>query len=253
MTRTLSFVASLFATLPIFFVSLAHAESPTGWEVGVGFERYTWKETASTIAIEPKESGNRLAIHVGWTPLKYDGNPYFAYVGKIYGGTVNYDTATIGGAIPVSTTTNYVGMVNEVKGMLPIGVIELVTGLGYDFWSRSIADGITNTGTFVQGYTENWEILFTRFGIAANIFETVNFAVGIKYTLQNNESGWGISGHPGQSSSPYADVSFRVKPNLKLAAYLDTYNFQESKVTSSGIYQPKSKMTALGVKAIWNF
>ncbi len=142
------------------FSTAALSATPSGWQVGVGFEAYTWEETITGSAFKPKENGSRIALHLGWAPSSESGNPYFAYIGKIYGGTVDYSTITIGGGVPSPTSSSYVGMVNELRGVIPTGSLALITGLGYDYWNRSIGDGSTATGAFVQGYTEEYGILF---------------------------------------------------------------------------------------------
>lgn len=230
----------------------AYADSGKGWQFGVGAEKYTWKEYISGIAITPKESGDRIAIFLGWSPTDISGKPYLTYVGKIYGGSVNYDTATIVGTVPTQTSSNYFGMINEARGFIPTNYFDVVVGLGYDYWTRSLADGVTSTGTFVQGYTETYDIVFMRLGLSANIGSAFGLAGGVKRTLINNESALTGTMHPGTSTTPYLEASYKLAPNIHVAAYYDAYRFSQSPVSGTGFYQPKSNMDALGIKFTWS-
>lgn len=224
------------------------------WNFGIGIEQYRWKETIEGVAITPKENGSRLALFLDWSPPEKSGK-YFSYHGKIYTGTVPYDTASLTTLTPVTTTTDYFGMLNEVRGVFPTNVLDVVVGLGYDFWSRTISDGATATGTVVPGYTENWGILFARFGMSANLTESFNIAAGLKRTITNREevNTMGITGvgHPGTSTSPYLDLAYKFDDGFSLGAYYDSWRFGKSPMHSSTVYQPKSNMDLFGIKAIW--
>jgi len=251
----LPYIALLNSLFFSVFSTAALSDTPAGWQVGVGLEAYTWEETIAGSAFKPKEKGSRMALHFGWKSAVKTGNPYFAYLGKIYGGTVDYNTITIGGGVPSPTTTDYSGMVNEIRGVVPSGIMSVVTGLGYDSWSRSLGDTSTATGAFVQGYTERYDILFMRLGLSANIVDRMEISGGVKRTIKNDETlpyGLGTV-HPGTSTSPYLEMSYKVGSNFDLAAYYDGWLFGQSRTSGAGLYQPASKMTAFGVKAAWLF
>jgi hypothetical protein len=248
----------LYAFTLSIFSDLAYADSNGIWQLGVGAENYTWKESPQGSATNPKESGNRLVLNIGWKPANTSSDPYLTYAGKIYGGTVNYDTSTIATNTPVQTSTDYFGMRNEAIGVVPAKIIDLVAGLGYDYWSRSIADGSFvsgNTLYSVQGYTETYSILFLRLGVSMKLFDSVELSGGIKHTLQNTESS-GLAGgdlHPGSSTSPYLEANYKITQSLSVSGYYDSWRFGQSAANSSGYYQPKSSMAAIGILAIWSF
>ncbi len=227
---------------------------PLGLQVGVGIEAFSWEETITGVAVNPKEQGGRAALNLGWKQDKDIGTPYLAYQGKIYGGTVDYTTTTMTG-IPSPTSTDYAGMVNELRGVIPAGIMSATVGLGYDFWSRSIGNTVTSGGLFVQGYTEKFDIFFLRLGLSANLLDKVEIAGGIKSTLSNSEELPYNLGtiHPGSSMSPYWDVTYRYSSNFNLAAYYDSWRFSESRVSGTGFYQPASRMSVIGAKAAWLF
>lgn len=226
--------------------SVAHA----GWQVGGGLESYTWKETVPGLAITPKESGTRYALSVNWTQDK-DSGLLFGYAGKLYTGSVNYSTATMGGT-PVSTTTSYGGMSNEARMIYRSGNLDYVGGLGLDSWNR----GINGVG----GYTEKYGIWFLRLGLEYKASEALRFGGGLKSTINNTEKVdlFGATITPGQSNSLYADISYQFAPQWSVAGYYDSWRFSQSAWTATNtpgvlVMQPKSDMDALGVKVMYAF
>jgi hypothetical protein len=238
------------ATIPL----AALADPLAGWQMGVGVEAFAWEETVAGVTPSPREQGARMTLNLSWKQEREAGAPYFAYVGKVYGGTVDYRTQTMSG-IPSPTSTDYVGMVNEVRGIIPAGIVSGVIGGGYDSWSRSIANTVTSGGLYVQGYTEKFDIFFLRLGLAATLRDKVEISAGIKNTLRNSEELPYSLGtiHPGTSVSPYLDIGYHHSSNFGVAAYFDSWRFGESTVSGTGFYQPASRMSVLGVRAGWTF
>ncbi len=240
---------ALARLLLLLCAAAAHAEG-SGWNFGVGMEHYQWKEYPIGTTIVPAENGDRLALFLGWKPDVAQGTPYVSYVAKIYGGTVNYHTATMISNIPVQTTTDYLGMTNEARGFIPATQsLAVVIGLGYDYWRRAFADSSAGTGIIVQGYSENWSSLFLRLGASFDVANGVIIAGGLKHTLQNTiETGFFGTLHPSSSTTPYLEGSYQVDQHASVALYYDSYRFAQSAVNAQSFYQPKSNMDTLGVK-----
>lgn len=242
--------------LPFSFPCMADSVSFTGAKMGIGIEKYTWTEHPLGTAVTPKESGDRLAIFLGWKPRNTGSDPYVTYVGKIYLGTVDYNTFTIGTNLPVQTTTDYLGMSNEARAYVPIKFLNIVAGLGYDYWNRTIADGVTSTAVPVLalGYTETYGVMYLRLGVSAEIRHVVSLSGGIKHTVfATEELGSFGTLHPGTSNSPYGEVTYHMGQHSSIAAYYDSYRFSKSATNSLGAYQPKSNMNAVGIKYVyWN-
>jgi hypothetical protein len=235
--------------------SLSFAGSFDNFNFGIGLEDYTWTEQAN-LAIQPKERGNRLAIFIDYANVKKD-DYYFAYAGKIYGGTVDYDSCTLGTCSPTITSSDYIGMYNEVKLIAPTTYVNGIASFGFDYWTRNINNGlIQSLGISSAGYTEQYNIFYAKLGADVKIGSKVNILLGIKQTLQNNEQIINSSLpaiHPGSSTSPYLEASYIVATDMALGVYYDTYNFKGGNPNSLGYFQPASKMQAIGTKLTWLF
>lgn len=220
--------------------------------MGVGVEEYEWKEIIRDLP-SPKEHGIRRALYVAWTSQKTS-YPYFAYIGKIYDGTVSYRTFTTTG-IAVATKTDYSGMSNEARAIFPSRIVSIVGGLGYEFWSRKMADGATATNFRIPGYAEKYDISFLRLGLSANASASLELSFGFKQAIKNSMTTSLKLGtfHPGARASPYFDAEYRVNPRVNVAAYYDSWRFGKSQVNADGSYQPRSRMDAIGIRSVWHF
>jgi hypothetical protein len=251
---TIRRLLTLCFVFPLSFPCLADSGSFSGAKMGIGIERYTWTEHPPGVAGTPKETGDRLAIFLGWKPHNIGSDPYVTYVGKIYLGTVDYNTFTMVGNIPVQTTTDYLGMMNEARAFVPIKFLNIVAGLGYDYWNRVIADGLTSTLVPVSGNTETYGVMYLRLGVSADIKHIVALSGGIKHTIFATEDVGSFGTlHPGTSNSPYGEVTYNMGQHSSISAYFDSYRFTQSAANSLGFYQPKSDMNAVGIKFdYWN-
>jgi hypothetical protein len=223
--------------------------------LGVSIEDYTWSEHING-AVQPKEHGNRLALFLDYANTK-TGEYYFAYAGKIYGGTVPYDTCTMGACTPTVTTSDYLGMYNEVKLVVPSSYVNGIYALGFDYWTRNINNGYAPAiNATVLGYTEQYNVFYVKVGANVKIGSKANVVLGMKQTLQNNEQilNSNIPGiHPGSSTTPYLEANFIVAEDLAIGLYYDGYNFAGGNPNAQALLQPASKMQAIGTKLTWLF
>lgn len=246
------FVALTLGLAAGVFCPVTCADTLRGWHVGVAVEEYSWKEFISGFP-SPKEHGSRRALFLSWNSPKTTA-PYFGYIGKVYDGIVDYDTFTTTG-IALATTTDYSGMLNEARAVFPSRLMSIVGGLGYEFWSRKMADGATATNLRIPGYAEKYDISFLRLGLSASASESLELSFGFKQAIKNSMTTSLKLGsfHLGTGASPYFDAEYRVTPRVNVAAYYDSWRFGKSQVNADGSYQPRSRMDAIGIRSVWHF
>ncbi|MES1981923.1 MAG: hypothetical protein V4443_05535 [Pseudomonadota bacterium] len=241
------------------------------WDIGGGAEMYSWVEITSAAGEtrKPKELGFRKAFSFNWEQDDVR-DVMLGYRGKVYLGTVNYDTyiqmnGSPNDGDPVSTTTQYLGMTHEgqmtYRSSFGSYRLDYVGAAGWDWWKRTI------------GYSqvEDYSILFVRGGIA---FDQPargsgwHGGGGLKYPFFTREDSHldaqGFNSNPiltpGKDISFYAEISYRISKQLDVVGYYDSWRFSKSNVVissnSSGsfhIWQPESSMDAIGLKAMFSF
>jgi hypothetical protein len=233
--------------------SLSFAGSLDNFNFGIGIEDYIWTQQANP-AIQPKEHGNRLAIFIDYANAKKD-DYYFAYAGKIYGGTVDSNHCTTGNCPLMKTSSDYVGMCNEVKLIIPSTNVDGIASFGYDYWTVTMNQGfIPSPDTSITFSTVQFDIFYAKFGANLKIGSKANIVIGLKQTLQNNAHISNIPEiHPGSSTSPYLEANYIVLTDMSWGAYYDSYNFRGSNPNSLGYSLPATKMQTVGTKLTWIF
>lgn len=251
--------AATFIASAIFSTSVNAA-----WDTGVSLEHYSWKEDITDPAQTLKESGPRYAIHLNWTK-NGDQGFLFGYRGKIYFGRVDYDTFTQLTNTPVKTNTQYSGTAHEGQLIYRSDAgnykLDYVGGLGWDYWRRTVdSDQI-----------EDYSILYLRGGL--NLDQPGRRAGfhgggGLKYPFWTAEDAHLKSqGYysnpiitPGKNISLYAELGYRINNHFDVIGYYDSWRFNKSNIVTStdnmgtwSIWQPKSSMDALGLRAMYSF
>src|SRR6185436_15596939 len=101
--------------------------------------------------------GNRSALGFSWEyeQLRPQGWQ-FAYRGQFRRGTVDYSGSFLFGGGPATARTEYTGVVNEEQGIYRFASgLELLGGLGIDYWRRNIQ----------PDQREDYLVLFGRLGL----------------------------------------------------------------------------------------
>jgi hypothetical protein len=255
--RTIAAVVSLAALLA---APAAHAQLAITGAV----EYFQWIEDTSPI--EVREQGPLFVLGLEYTQPK-DKGWLFAYRGKLYAGTVEYDGAYLyDPSVPVSGDTSYFGVTNELQLRYRLAPqrsywLDLVGGAGYDFWEREFSDA----------QSEDWQVAYLKLGLAldANTDTGWTLGGGIKYPVWVDEDAHfddlGYVDNPALEPlgrvSVYAYAGFRFTRHLTLIGYFDSYNFGDSDPvtvsTSSGssdqFYQPQSTQYNLGIGLQYRF
>ena len=192
-----------------------------------------------------------------------DAGALFAYRGKLWGGTVNYDGGTLFGGTPVKSTTNYTGLSNElqVRWRKPGnsgGNLDGVLGVGLDVWRRSLSS--------VQ--KEDYAIGYLRLGLESGTDDSRKWSVslGFKYPIWTYENAHfdqiGFDSnpilHPGKEISPFGSLGYRFTPKLQIVGYYDGFRFGRSAAVQANevatglgpttLVQPASTMSVFGIR-----
>ena len=240
---------------PVLLPSMACAELTLSGAV----DYLSWKETTTP---EVKETGPLYALGIAYTQDR-DAGALFAYRGKLWGGSVTYDGATLFGGTPVESTTNYIGASNELQVRWrvpgkPGGNIDSVLGAGLDVWRRSLSS--------VQN--EDYAIGYLRLGVESGTDNSSTWSVslGLKYpfwTYQNahlDQIGFDSNPilHPGKEISPFGSLGYRFTPTLQIVGYYDGCRFGRSApvqanevATGQGpttLVQPATTMSVFGIR-----
>ena len=235
--------------------SIAHAELT----LSGGIDYLYWKETTVPAV---KETGPLFALGAAYTQNRHDG-ALFAYRGKLWGGTVDYDGATLFGGTPVKSTTNYSGLSNELqvrwrKAGKTGGYLDGVLGAGLDVWRRSLSS--------VQ--KEDYAIGFLRLGVESGTEDSSKWSVslGFKYPVWTYENAHfdqiGFDSnpilHPGKELSPFGSLGYRFTPKLQLVGYYDGFRFGRSASVQTNeiaqglgpttLVQPATTMSVYGIR-----
>lgn len=240
---------------PALLPAVAHSQLV----VNGGVEYFHWTESTTP---EVKETGPMATLGLAYTQPR-DAGTLFAYRGKIWGGSADYEGATLFGGIPLQSKTNYEGINNEVQARWrkpgkPGGSLDAVFGLGLDVWRRELSS--------VQ--KEDYAIAYLRLGVesGANFDGLWSVGLGVKlpvWTYENahfDQIGFDSNPilRPGKELAPYGSLGYRFTESLQLTAYYEGFRFGQSNEVQANeialglgpttLFQPKSDMSVFGLK-----
>jgi hypothetical protein len=253
--RFKTFVAAVPLALLLLSPSLACAE----FTLNGGVEYFKWDESTTP---QVKETGPVYALGLGYTQER-DAGALFAYRGKVWAGTVDYEGATLFGGTPVSSTTGYIGLNNEaqLRWRTPgkvAGNIDGVFGAGLDLWRRKLSP--------IQ--KEDYAVGYLRLGVESGSDETSRWtaSVGLKYpawTYENahfDQIGFDSNPilHPGRDISPFGSLGYRLTPKWQVVGYYDGFRFKRSDTVhanevatgfgSATLVQPATTLSIFGIR-----
>lgn len=253
-----------------FTVALGVASAPAaaapGWWVSTDVEHFRWDEASDPSV---SETGPRYGLSWGYLRERPAGWQ-FGYRGQLRRGTVDYNGAFLITGEPTKARTQYTGLVNEAQAIYRFAPVELVGGLGVDYWERKI----------LPSQREDYTVAFMRLG--ANYDPRVTRAFfaggGVKLPFYVREDAHirdlGFNENPRLEPkgelSVYAEVGYRFTPRWSLIGYYDGYKFGESsavRVTSSdpatcgaatppcpfNLFQPASRIDSYGLRLQYSF
>ena len=222
-------------------------------------EYLSWKETTTP---QVKETGPLFALGIAYTQDR-DSGALFAYRGKLWGGTVEYDGSTLFGNTPTASRTGYAGFGNELQARWRRSDaldsnVDIVLGAGVDVWRRSLSS--------VQ--KEDFAIGYLRLGVESSTDDSKQWSVslGLKYPVWTYEDAHlddiGFDSNPtlrpGREISPFGSLGYRLARNLRLIGYYDGFRFSRSapvqtNAVAMGVgpvapVQPATTMSVFGLK-----
>jgi hypothetical protein len=228
--------------------------------LSAGVDYFDWSENTSPSV---SETGPLYTLGIGYTQDR-DAGALFAYRGKLWGGSVDYEGATLlPPNTPVHSTTDYFGASNElqVRWRKPGkhgGNLDGVLGTGLDVWRRSLST--------VQ--KEDYAIGYLRLGVESGSDELSRWSVsmGLKYPVWTYENAHldqiGFDSNPtlrpGKQVSPFGSLGYRLTEKVQVVAYYDGFRFGTSApvqtnevATGAGpttLVQPATTMSIYGLK-----
>lgn len=244
------------------------APAHAGWGISADIEHFRWAENTNP---RVTETGPMFGIGVRFSQERPAGWQ-FGWRARLYLGSVDYDGSLLFTGAPLGGTTEYKGLVNEVRAVHrlpgnPHG-LHLVAGLVWDYWNRQLS----------RNQREEYWIASLRLGLQADRRESTGWfgGGGLKYPFYTREdahfTALGFSSNPRLepkgAMSLYADLGYRFNRNLSLAAYYDSYRFRESDPTpgitnpfvsdcmpprSCRFIQPTSNVDSLGLRLQYSF
>jgi hypothetical protein len=256
--------------------------------VGPSIEYFRWEEFSGGSKLLT-EQGPRFGVDgtIVLDLLKTGEAGSLSFKGKLglFGGVVDYDGQTQPpNSLPVKTDVTYVGAREEVAigWAFPAGDgrIEPFAGLGYRWWLRDLQDSTAfdpalsggRGGTVVvSGYTEEWESVYTKVGMAFSHPLDGSWQLfaeaGGKYPFYNtNTVDIALAGkktvRPEPRWSAFAELGARYK-RFRPAVYYEGYRTGQSEVVDTGlvnargnrigIFQPRSDEDVVGVSFSYCF
>jgi len=238
------------------FPALARAELT----LSAGVDYLNWSETTTP---EVTESGPVYALGLAYTQNR-DAGLLFAYRGKVWGGKLDYDGATLFGGTPVKSKTDYLGVSNEAqvrwrKAGKPSGSLDGVLGAGVDVWRRTLST--------VQ--SEDYAVGYLRLGVESGSDDSSRWtaSVGFKYPVWTylnahfNDIGFDSNPilHPGKDVAPYGSLGYRFTSTLQVVGYYEGFRFGRSDAVQANevaaglgattLVQPASTMSVFGIRA----
>ncbi len=227
--------------------------------LAAGVEIFNWEENTSPAV---SEDGVFLTLGVGYTQQVESGF-LLGYRGKLWTGTADYTGATLFDSVPITGTTAYLGLTNEVQARFRKQLNnnyrrDLLASIGLDVWQRELSS--------VQ--KEDFEIIYVRAGFNIDSASPGSWLIGLglKYPVWVREDahltniGFDRNPelYPGGKVSPYGQVGYRFNRQWIIVGYVDGYrltrsNEEQVNEIAKGhgpvnVFQPDSDMLVIGIR-----
>ncbi len=260
-------------------VPRAYSAENATFSIAGGVEKFNWREFDSSGRELLEESGLRYTLGGNYDNLRrLNSGAIFSLAGKIYAGAVDYDGETQKTAIPVQSTTNYIGAQFDAVGghrfARRLHGLDLFGGAGLDSWQRSIDDTYVPGLGQVYGGDEDYYALYAKLGLG--YFHEMGKArhymqAGIKHPFFVYEYAYSsgsddITLKPKGKSSLFAKYQIEfgsaMRSRFGLSIYYDSYRFDQSDAvaetvngipTGDAFVQPKSHQNILGIQLAYYF
>lgn len=252
--------------LAVLALGAVASGAQAGWSVSADVEHFRWEESTDPMVIE---EGPRFGL--SWDYLgQRESGWQFAYRGQFRRGTVNYDGSFLFSGQPATARVRYTGLVNEVQGIYRVPGsrvgLELVGGLGHDYWERNI----------LPDQQEDYSLVFVRLGVNLDRRAAPGWFGGggfkrpryVSEDARFDEMGYDQNPRlePKGRWSLYAQAGYRFSPDWSLVGYYDSYRLNKSERTpfirnpsipectlGCSFEQPQSRMDMYGLRLRYSF
>ena len=256
------------------FLPQAYADQASTLSILGGVEQFRWREIDTDKRQLLEESGQRYNVAVNFDNLRrLNSGMVYSLGGKLYLGSVDYNGETQLTSIPVRSTTSYFGVQFDALGGYRferhLHGLDLLAGVGVDYWRRSIKDSYVQGLGQVSGANEDYFAFNTRLGLG--YFHEMGNArhylqVGLKYPFYVFEYGYQTGAdnvilNPKGRASLFARYQWEfgnaARNRWGVSLYYDSYRFSQSNTvidTANGvptgyiIWQPESHQDVYGVQ-----
>lgn len=261
------------------FLPQAYAEQSSTFSMHGGVEQFRWREIDTDKRQLLEESGQRYSVAVNFDNLRrLNSGVVYSFGGKLYLGSVDYNGETQLTSIPVQSTTSYFGLQFDALGGYRferrLHGLDLLAGVGVDFWLRSIKDSYVRGLGQVRGADEDYYAFNAKLGLG--YFHEMGNArhylqAGLKYPFYVYEYGYQVAAD-NVTLNPKGRVSFFARYQWEFgnaahsrwgaSLYYDSYRFSQSNTvidTANGVptgyivWQPESHQDVYGVQLGYYF
>ena len=239
-------------------------------------ESFTWREySGGSKLLEEEGAIFGVGAAVTYDPLKTAAG--FLTIrgrGELFGGDVDYDGQTQPpNSLPVKTDVVYFGTTEELSTgwSFPVGsaLVEPFAGIGHRWWLRDLQDSTarntSGASVAVQGYTEQWQTIYSKFGMDVDYRINDQWQLfgelGGKYPFYNTNqvdvTGAGtLTIRPVGRWSLFGELGARYR-KFRMAFFYDSYRTDRSPAvpvsSSLSILQPESREDIVGARFSWCF
>lgn len=268
-------LSSLFLALP----PQSRCDQSPALSISGGVENFRWRELDGGGGRLLEESGPRYNVAVNYDNLRrLNSGAVYSVGGKFYVGAVDYDGQTQLTGVPMKSTTHYTGVQLDGLGgyrfARRLRGLDLLGGVGLDFWLRSIDDTYVQGVGYVYGGDEDYFAFNAKLGLG--YFQELGRArhylqAGLKYPFYVYEYGYPVAAddvtlHPKGRASLFAKYQWEFGSTTRdrwgVTLYYDSYRLSASDPvieTANGaptgyiVWQPESHQDVYGLQASFYF
>lgn len=233
--------------------------------ISAGIEVSRWQEFSAADKRLLSENGPGLTLGASWENIPAHRGLRVNARTQLYSAILSYDGQTQSldpnaSGVYISSTSRYSGFSAELEMLFSLASPSLagIVDIGADLWRRHIDDSSDAKGNSVSGFIENYQLLYSRFGLqkeVRDIYGRALFSIGISYPLKVNENASGISPtlHPGRAVSLFVacrlDLADRRRTSINIYYQGLRLTASPTVVDQYGNYwmQPRSRRDTVGV------
>lgn len=234
---------------------------------GLGVENFVWKEFDTDGSQLLEETGPRYVFSFLYQS-QFSDAWHYEVMADLYAGNVDYDGQTQAGD-PITTTSEYRGARGDFTATYDVGGTDspfaLLVGAGLDVWSRNLRDTTLPDSTPVNGYQEDYFMIYARLGLQLQFSHnswSSKLKAGLRRPLIVEESidEFDVTLEPKPTTTYFASWQhlwgLDGGQSFALNFYFEHTRFDasDSEFSTIGyVYQPESDMKTVGITGYYSF